>query len=99
MSEEKGYMGWGPFTLPANHPFNLGAELLHDAVYQNYIDGMATTDDLIKADKAYFSYMMSVANERDSDSLRTQAHIFMGLITAFRLMIRMPGDGKLDFPT
>lgn len=91
-------MGWGPFTLPANHPFTLGAQLLHDKIYENYINGMATTDDLIKADKAYYSYMLSVADERKSESLRAQAHLFYWLITMFRNVVRMPGDGKLEFP-
>jgi len=99
MSKEEGLMGWGPFTLSANHPFALGAKLLHDPVYQAYLDGKATTAELIRADIAYYKYMKSVAKERKSLSLRIQAHAFYVLIKAFRLIVRMPGDGKLDFPT
>ncbi len=86
-------MGWGPFTLSASHPFSMGAELLHDPVYQSYLDGNATTEDLIKADKAYYSYMKGVAN--GSISLQLQAHVFYAIIKIFRLTARMPGKAPM----
>jgi len=93
--EDKNLMGWGPFTLPASHPFTLGAQLLHDPVYQAYIDGNANTDDLIRADRAYFSYMKGVARERNSTGLMIQAYLFNAIIKTFRLTARMPGKAPM----
>ena len=91
MPIDDGRMGWGPFVLPADHPFALGAKLLHDPVYFSYTLGNATTADLIRADKAYYKYMLGRAKELESTSLRIQAHLFYAIIKAFRLTARMPG--------
>lgn len=88
-------MGWGPFRLSEKHPFSLGAELLHDLVYQAYLDGNANTQDLIRADKAYFSYMKAVAREHKSKSLMLQAYLFNSIIKIFRLTARMPGKAPM----
>lgn len=89
-------MGWGPLTLPATHPFTLGAELLHDPVYQAYLDGNASYPDLIRADEAYYSYMKGRAKELKSIDLEDEAKIFYGIIVAFReLCRRNPGNAPM----
>jgi len=86
-------MGVWIFTLPETHAFRLGGRLLHDAVYRDFLNGMASYDDLITADNAYYSYMKGRAAELEHDdpTLLAQAHLFYDMIVTFRLLFRSYG--------
>lgn len=79
--------GYGPFTLPLDHPFTPICQGLHDPAYDAYLKGFPTRP-LSVADKAMLSGMLGIAKEKDSLGLTIQAYAYYGLTTVFRWIFR-----------
>jgi hypothetical protein len=73
--------GWGPFSLPADHPF-WPAFAVHDRIFASKAAGFPTMGRR-NADRALLRSMLTIAAEKQSASLRAQAFLYYGVARAF----------------
>jgi hypothetical protein len=79
--DETERLGWGPFSLPAGHPFQPAAQM-HDRIFESREKGFRTMSR-DAADSALLASMLRIAEERKSASLKAQAYVFYGLARMF----------------
>ena len=73
--------GYGPFSLPAEHPFTRAC-ILHDYEFDLKHKG-EVTEGRRSADKMLLKRMLEIANAEDSMRLKFEAYAFYGLARVF----------------
>lgn len=74
--------GWGPFSLPVDHPFQPSFQM-HDRIFGSRERGFVGGFTRYEADRLLLDSMLRIARERKSTRLRAEAYVYYGLARAF----------------
>lgn len=74
--------GWGPFSLPADHPF-MPSFQMHDRLFASRDKGFRHGLSRKQADDFLLRSMLNIARERKSARLKAEAYLYYGLAKTF----------------
>lgn len=80
--DQNNLCGYGPFSLPADHPFTRAC-VLHDYEFDLKHKGEATDGGRATADKMLLKRMLDIAKAEDSVQLKFEAYAFYGIARVF----------------